>query len=412
MSCVSYQVIETRTRSPHSPCNRICYDECRMDKEKDMLISQLKAHIFELELREKDYNILNERYAQLQHDLAVLNDCKLKLECEKKLKDDAFNKNICGLQGENENLQLNFNEKLTSNKNLFSENNALGKQIELKDAEICELNLKINDLTNQLKRNDADRNNLQQIVKGLNDVKASQSVKISQLLEDNKTLTNICQEQDCSLKASDQDKALLGKDYELKNNDILNLNCQVKQRSNDQTNLQVQLNKVNSVNAQYQNNIKDLDAQNNGLKCDNDNLKSNLVKEKAVRIDANQKNSQLTNILNDRDKKIDMLNYDIESIKSMQQNASKRNCVLQDENAKLRNHIMVLTDLNQTLINEIDNVIDEDAKMKSILDRKERINSVLMNNRCTIDQSLNNLDDYINKGNCFNCRTPCCYECH
>ena len=54
MSCVSYQVIETRTRSPHSPCNRICYDECRMDKEKDMLISQLKAHIFELELREKD----------------------------------------------------------------------------------------------------------------------------------------------------------------------------------------------------------------------------------------------------------------------------------------------------------------------------------------------------------------------
>ena len=124
MSCVSYQVIETRTRSPHSLCNRICYDECRMDKEKDMLISQLKAHIFELELREKDYNILNERYVQLQHDLAVLNDCKLKLECEKKLKDDAFNKNICGLQGENENLQLNFNEKLTSNKNLFSENNA------------------------------------------------------------------------------------------------------------------------------------------------------------------------------------------------------------------------------------------------------------------------------------------------
>ena len=30
---------------------------------------------------------------------------------------------------------------------------------------------------------------------------------------------------------------------------------------------------------------------------------------------------------------------------------------------------MVLTDLNQTLINEIDNVIDEDAKMKSILDQ-------------------------------------------
>ena len=101
-----------------------------------------------------------------------------------------------------------------------------------------------------------------------------------------------------------------------------------------------------------------------------------------------------------------MLNRDINSIKMLQQNASNRNCVLQDENAKLRNHILVLTDLNQTLINEIDNVIDEDAKMKCILDRKERINSVLANNRCTIDQSLNNLDDYINRGKCFNCRNP------
>ena len=214
MSCVSYQIIESRSRSPHSPCHRECYDDNRIDKEKDMLISQLKAHIFELELREKDYNILNERYIQLQHDIAVLNDCKLQLECEKKIKDDNFNKSICSLQGENENLQLNFNEKLSSNKNIFSENNVLGKQIELKDAEICELNIKINDLTNQLKRNDEDRNNLQKIIQGLNDVKSSQNVKISQLLEDNKTLTDICREQDCCLKGSDQDRALLGKEYE------------------------------------------------------------------------------------------------------------------------------------------------------------------------------------------------------
>ena len=412
MNCSSYQIIETRCRSPPSPCSRVCCEENRIDKEKDMLISQLKAHIFELELREKDYNILNERYNQLQHDIAILNDCKLQLECEKKIKDDNFNKNICNLQGENENLQLNFNEKLSSNKNIFSENNVLGKQIELKDAEICELQVKLNDLANQLKRNDEDRNNLQKIIQGLNDIKSSQNVKISQLLEDNKTLTDICRQQDCGLKGSDQDRALLGKEYDQKNNDIQNLNCQIKQRVNDQNNLQIELNKCNNMNIQFQNNIKELEAQSNALKCENDNLNNNLVKEKSIRIEVNQKNNQLSNILNDRECKIDMLNHDIETIKMMQQNASNRNCILQDENAKLRNHIIVLTDLNQTLINEIDNVINEDAKMKSILDRKERISSVLMSNRCTIDKSLNNLDDYINKRNCFNCPTPCCYECH
>ena len=329
----------------------------------------------------------------------------------KKIKDDNFNKNICCLQGENENLQLNFNEKLSSNKNLFSENSAIGKQIELKDAEICQLNLKLNDLANQLKKNDEDRNNLQRVLQGLNDIKTSQSVKLSQLLQDNKTLTDICNEQDCNLKCSDQDKIMLGKEYEKKNNEIQNLNCQIRQKVCEQNDLQNQLNKCNTMNAHFQNNIKDYEVQNGGLKCENDNLKNNLVQEKSVRIEENQKNNQLTNILNDRDQKIDLLTHEIESIKLMQQNASNRNCVLQEQNNKLRNHIMVLTDLNQTLVNEIDDVINEDAKMRSILDRKERINSVLVSNRCTIDKSLNNLGEYINRGNSINCRIPCCHEC-
>ena len=151
MSCMN---IETRCHSPHhSPCRFICYEENCCSKDKDMLISQLKAHIFELELREKDYNILKERFNQLQHDIAQLNDYKLQLECVKKLKDDNFIKSICQLEGENESLQLSFNEKLNTNKSIFSENNALGKEIELKDVEICELKMKLNDLNCQLLKN-------------------------------------------------------------------------------------------------------------------------------------------------------------------------------------------------------------------------------------------------------------------
>ena len=415
MSCTTYQMkIETRSHSPCcSPCNRFCYDENCLSKEKDILISQLKAHIFELELREKDYNILQDRYNQLQHDVACLNDCKNQLECQKQLKDDNFNKSICQLQGENENLQLSLNEKLTSNKNVFTENNVLGKQIELKEAEICQLNAKLNDLNCELQKNTEDRCNLQKTIDGLNGIKASQAVKISKLSEDNKTLKDICNQQDCCLKAGEQERSRLNTDLDAKNNEIQNLNCQIGQRVNDENNLQNELCKVDATNAQLQNHIKELEAQANALKCDNNNLNSNLVKETSVRVAENQKNNQLTNILNDRDKKIDLLNHDIDTIKLMQQNASDRNCLLQDENAKLRNHIMVLTDLNQTLINEIDNVICEDEKMKCILDRKERINSVLTNNRCSIDNSLNCLDQGINCRISFNCRSPCtpCRPC-
>jgi hypothetical protein len=77
---------ENRCLNSLPPCNHECYEISRESKEKDVIISQLKAHIFELELREKDFNILNEKYNQLQHDVAQLNDCKLQLECEKKIK--------------------------------------------------------------------------------------------------------------------------------------------------------------------------------------------------------------------------------------------------------------------------------------------------------------------------------------
>ena len=60
---------------------------------------------------------------------------------------------------------------------------------------------------------------------------------------------------------------------------------------------------------------------------------------------------------------------------------------------------MVLTQQNQKLIAEIENVIDQDEKMKEQLARKDRIVAVLRNNKMTIEQSLNNLDDFLNRSN-------------
>ena len=185
MSYSLYQC-QNRSTSPRSCCNRCEYGENCLSKEKDILISQLKAHIFELELREKDYNILKERYCSLEKEVAALNDAKLNLECEKKMRDEKFNNNINGLIGENETLQMKYNEKLCCNKNLYSENNCLGKEIELKEAQICEMNAKLNNLINNININEAERNNLQKVVNGLTDIKCQNKIKLSQLKEDNK----------------------------------------------------------------------------------------------------------------------------------------------------------------------------------------------------------------------------------
>ena len=66
------------------------------------------------------------------------------------------NESINGLVGENETLQMKYNEKLSCNKNLYSENNCLGKEIELKEAQICEMNTKLNNLMTSINVNEAE----------------------------------------------------------------------------------------------------------------------------------------------------------------------------------------------------------------------------------------------------------------
>ena len=414
MTSTTYEINRNEDYNFSSGNNRLEYSMNREDKEKDMLISQLKAKIFELELHEKDFDMLNERYKQLQNEFASLNDCKHHLECEKKMRDDELNKHINELQCENENLQIGYNEKLSNNKNLFSQNNILGKQIELKDCEIYNLMNKLSDLENQIKRNEEEKANLQRMINGLNDLKNSHNIKVSQLFEDNMTLKQICQKQDQNLKMSDQEKGQMTEELECTNNNIKDLNNQIKAQVNNLNNLQKECDKTNNINIQFQNNIKDYERQMDLLKEENDKLKDNIIKEKSIKEDENQKNAHLSNILDDREQRLNQISHDIETVKIMQENASNRNNILEEENGKLRNHIMILTEQNQNLINEIDNIIESDEKMINVLNRKDRISSLLLSNRSTIDQSLNNLDECINNRKSVGCRTSCSstYEYH
>lgn len=178
-------------------------------KEKDMLISQLKAHIFELKQHEKDYDQLNQKFCQIQNDCSLLQDAKMRLEYEQRQKDESYSKQLCDLRAENENLQLEFNDKLAVNKRLFMENESLMNQLEMKNNEIMDLNDQINDLLIQLKKGESDNCNLERTIQGLNDIKESQKNEISKFIEDNRTLSKVIQDQDRSIKISEQDRLAL-----------------------------------------------------------------------------------------------------------------------------------------------------------------------------------------------------------
>ena len=378
-------------------------DNCDYDvkvgsREKDMLIAQLNAHIQELEQQEKDYDLLSQKFRQLQNEYSLLKDNKLRLEYELKQRDEAFNKRICDLRGENENLQLGFNEKISVGKKLLSDNDVLGKQLDMKNAEICDLNNKINDLSGQLNLGLNDKNCLEQKIQQLTDEKNNQKIEIDQLFEDNKKLSQIRQEQERNLKLGEQDRINLASKINENNCEINNLNDKLRNHVCNIEQLQNKLDNCTALNCNLQNTIKDFERQINNFKNENDNLKNNLIKEKSIRIDEEKRNEELNQMINDRDRKITLLNQEYEQGKKIHQQISCDNDGFQIENDKLKSHIQVLTCQNQKLISELENVLAQDEKMNGPLSRRDKIAALLRNNKMTLDQSANSLNEFINCG--------------
>jgi chromosome segregation ATPase len=360
-------------------------------EDTDVLISKLNARITKLEQQEKDYDLLNQEFKQLENDYTLLNEAKLRLEYELKQRNETYNKRICDLKGEKENLQNGLNDKMCVNKKLFEEKQCLENQLNRKNAEIDDLNNQLNSANNRLNSTQNDNDDLQNNLRNLNDIKDKQRDKIAELVDDNKKLAKLCQEQDHSLYLADQEKQKLGKKISDDNANISNLNSKLRAHGNNLNNLQKQLDNSNVLNLQLQKNAKNLDDTLTTLKLDNENLKNEFCKERAFREDEDKKNEKLRCILSDRQNKLRCLNNDYLCMKDAHEKMTNERNMYQMENDKLKEHINILTKQNQDLNNEIDNVLREDEHMKDVLNRNERMSAMLKNNEeiiCQMPQDL------------------------
>lgn len=366
-------------------------------KEKDMLISQLKAHIFELTQHEKDYDNLNQKYRQLQNEYSLLNETKMRQDYEFRQRDENANKQINDLRNENENLQLNYNEKLAVNKKLFNENDTQNKQLSMKDEEIDQLRCKIENLLGDVEKGQEDRNSLERLVQSLTDLKDNQGVKISKLIEDNQKLSKICQDQDRAIKLGEQERAELSNKINESNYDMKNLTGKLQSKEENLNYLQGQLDDTKNMNMSLQSNLKDYERQFQSMQDEIANLKDNLMKERQARAEEEKRSQHMENIINDRERELNKVKVECDNIKNFNKQVSQDKMGTEMENEKLKNHIMLLTQQNSKLIAEIENVCEQDERMKEQLSRKDRIVSLLRNNRNSIEMSLKDLGEFLGR---------------
>ena len=385
-----------------------CLNGTLYDKEdKDVLISKLTSRIQKLEQQDKDYDLLNQEFKQLENDVNLLNEAKLRLEYEIKQRDESNNKRISDLKGENENLQNALNDKLCVNKKLFEEKQCLENQLKLKNDEITDLTNKLNNINNRFSSAQNDKGDLENTLRGLNDIKAQQRDKIAELVDDNKKLANLCQEQEHSLYLAGQEKAKLSKKLNDDQANINNLNSKLRIHDSNLNNLQNQLDKSNELNIKLKNDLQNLEDAYRNFSLDNQTMNDELNKQHALKEDEEKNNTQLKLVLGDRKNKLRTLNEDYIYLKNLQDKACEDRNMLQMETGKLEEHIITLTKQNEKLSDEIAKVINEDNQMKDILNRSERMSIMLKSNDSILSQMPQEL---LKASNCFDnskCQIPC-----
>ena len=103
---------------------------------KDLLISQLKAEIFEIEQRDKDYLALRDQLYTIQTKYRHLQDEKLLQDNDFKTRHDSNVMTVTGLKKEIDDTRFLLNEKNRANNDLSAEIATNREQISRREAEI------------------------------------------------------------------------------------------------------------------------------------------------------------------------------------------------------------------------------------------------------------------------------------
>ena len=130
--------------------------------------------------------------------------------------------------------------------------------------------------------------------------------------------------------------------------------------------------------------------------------------EVRARIESQKQGDNLEGLLNERTDQLNRCSYDLDNSNMKNERLLEDNTKLFSEIERLKNHIIVLTEQNQRvsdemliindqLTDELEYVLDQDERIKTHLTRKEKIYGTISQNKYYLEKSLSSLDEHLNK---------------
>ena len=362
--------------NPIMPTNISLIRELMENNEKDLIISNQKTYIYQLELKEKEFDNLNQKYLELQNEYENLDRYKNQLELEIKQKDNNYNRDISILRADNESSQLKQNEVLIMNKKLLGENEYLKREIEIKKNEIQRLNNKLNDLLNELNISKENYLKFSKENEELNNMKLYDNNEIEKLLEDNHKLYDLCQELNFSLKEAEKEKENL---KSIINNNNIKLNNQDED-----------IKYSNEQNNKMKKNIEDMSDKIYEYEKQNANLKMNLLNKE-------NENKNIKDLLYQKDNEIKTLKTNNEELLNKQVTLNKEIINKSNDIEKYSNNCKILKEQNDELMNEMNKIISFNQKVRNILNRKEKVKNLILDNKSILQECIKNINSVSNE---------------
>ena len=149
--------------------------------------------------------------------------------------------------------------------------------------------------------------------------------------------------------------------------------------------------------AQLEQELNDINDDNNNLKDEMVKLNNEYLKENSIRNQTENNNKKLGDMINERDAKIQKLNEENTFVKKNNFNSSN---VCSDLNSKIdifKKHILIITEQNAKLTQELENILARDEKLIYQLNRAKYLRTIEEENKSIINNSLDSLKKHLTK---------------
>jgi chromosome segregation ATPase len=381
----------------YDSCNS--YDRNQECAAKSLKISQLKTQLNQLEADDNAYNELLQKYRQLQNEYQLINEAKLHLEYELRQKTESTNKIINDLKCQNVDLNNELNEKNTIYQKLYADNTNLFRNLEERKKEnenFCKTLEENENMINQLNQDKEQCEHEAMLLDGTSK-------------KNQEDIENLCKKLDSlKLRNKTQNDELNSKNIEMSNNqkclddikcDNAELNNQINLKISSIDTIQKQLTLANKSIVDLQNELNNLEKEHSRGKDQLENMKITFQNEHNKRMQAENDNVRLEDILKDKDETVNKLCCMNEALKSDRDKLNMTRNKLMSDVDKYKNHIMILTEQTEKLTNELQRIIDEDTEIYNLNNAQiQRLQKIIIENKKLLSDeiaALNELENYV-----------------